>query len=412
MPDDDAVAHVTAVFGKGAIGIFSFDQTKPGCGGDPTEMTAEVFTACTENAGLPTRVTRNLDEFDPSRPLENVFVVRPLALDGTLRWFGVVGLGPGDQYRDALAALDARATTFGEPVATPGATLLAPRCLPICAAPALALLDGPAIYGAVLGVGAAAVAVAQNPSATAAGLRHLIDRTATLLRSTTQTDVDQCEEALTPTADGRIRTVCDGMTTAENTAMQALANFWAVPRWWNLPLKVCPFDAAYFARSGAPPGSSSPTDLLKGGAYFQAGLVNGGPLIAWNRDSWGEPHVSSFSIPHEFGHYLQYMNGLPGGDQAEELQATCLGGVFAGANRVAGFVALSSTLYGCSILLGDRSMGFKGFGSDALHGTCDQQRAAFAQGYEAAIGNAAKACSGTKSTVTWALNEACNRVAF
>ena len=195
--------------------------------------------------------------------------------------------------------------------------------------------------------------------------------------------------------------VCLPLTPDELWAHDNLVSFWGGP-----PPKMCAFSATYLEQGGVIPNGCAAPET----AGFCA---NAAPWIAWNRDQMAQPRLGTFALPHEWGHYLQLRYRSPAARWTPpyELQATCLAGVFVGAQRIAGLATVSSLVYSCALLTGDGSVGQ----SSAVHGTCAQQNAAFKRGYDASLASPENACqkkSASAGTADWALNTACNASSF
>jgi hypothetical protein len=402
MLDDEAYRHVEDVFSRGGIGIFTLDETRSECEAAPATMPADVFTSCTHDIGLPTRRTTNLDEFDPSRPLDVVYLVRALAPDGTMRWFGIVGLGPRDHYGETLGVLRCRSSAFGVPpsvVAPTAASAVEPRFFWVVAP---LIMEAPALYGAVLGIGAAAVAMAADPGSLAKGLSHVMSGSA-LSASASSEDADRCRKAVVPFVAPVLPTRCLQLSSDEITTSNALASFWYLNR-----VGLCAYNTAYITNPGHPFETTAGKDPETRAFYNQDANV-----VAWNRDKVSQPSFSGFVMPHEFGHVVQAFYPQAGQQYARnvpsELQADCLAGVFAGANRIAGVLALSSEIYMCDVMEGTDKLMPNMKGYSETHGTCTQRAAAFTKGYKAALANAKTACTPSTETSVWALTKVCQQ---
>jgi hypothetical protein len=407
MLDDDGVAHVQVVFAKGGIGIVSFDETKAACLVDPTTMPADVFTACTGDVGLPTVMTKTLDDFDPSRPLENVYVVQALAPDGGMHWFGVVGLGPKESFHDALERLRGTWSDFGPPPSGDGSGgLIKPQFIPLVVAAGVALVESPeVIAGAVLVTTALGSTIAANRDALARYMTNLVNGSAVQLRSFAQADVDACKRSVTPLLEFTLVSVCLPRTPLETATLVALANYWSTGN-----IKVCAYSRDYFAGGAPNPGAELSNSELLGISGLRSDRFGG---ILWNRDKAPEPRLSSVVLPHEYGHLLQRAYGVNIRNPAKELQATCLAGFFAGVNRVAGLVALTSLNYSEGIVNDDIDVTSDSTSNYvAAHGTGADQNAAFKRGYESAIQNRQQVCLEGENKAKWALKWACNGAWF
>ncbi len=204
--------------------------------------------------------------------------------------------------------------------------------------------------------------------------------------ATTVSPASRCARALKP-APELPAAQCADFTRDEEATLKALSGFWK-----KAPKAVCIWSEEWLEELGVRTPLGNHYDRDEDIVFLDRDRNAATPRV-----------ISDWALAHEQGHALQLANLPPAiargaVTQAYEQQATCLAGVFFGAQALAGD---ASALWDYQ------------FPDSDGHGTTAQNRAALQRGFDRAKAAAETACGEDRAAATrWAFDVACPLSAF